>query len=54
MIALYLEALAAIALSLPILMAGVWIVQQRTGNYGWLEPRTSIFLPLPPHKGVVT
>jgi steroid 5-alpha reductase family enzyme len=29
---LYLEALAAIALSLSVLMAGAWMVQQRTGN----------------------
>jgi steroid 5-alpha reductase family enzyme len=32
---LYLEALAAIALS--ILMAGAWVVQQRTGNSGWVD-----------------
>jgi len=86
--ALYLEALVKIALSLSFLMAGAWMVQQRTGNSGWVdtiwtfslglvgagsalwpvasrEPnaseryrdyqsRTSIFFPLPPHKGVVT
>src|SRR5579863_2515269 len=34
---LYLEALAAIALSLSILMAGAWMVQQRTGNSGWVD-----------------
>jgi steroid 5-alpha reductase family enzyme len=34
---LHLEALAAIALSLSILMAGAWIVQQRTGNSGWVD-----------------
>jgi steroid 5-alpha reductase family enzyme len=34
---LYLEALAAIAFSLSILMAGAWIVQQRTGNSGWVD-----------------
>jgi steroid 5-alpha reductase family enzyme len=34
---LYFEALAAIALSLSILMAGAWIVQQRTGNSGWVD-----------------
>src|SRR3954466_2060469 len=34
---LYLEALAAIAASLSILMAGAWIVQQRTGNSGWVD-----------------
>ncbi len=33
----YLEALAAIALSLSILMAGAWVVQQRTGNSGWVD-----------------
>jgi len=34
---LYFEALAAIALSLSILTAGAWIVQQRTGNSGWVD-----------------
>src|SRR5580693_5333183 len=34
---LYFEALAAIALSLSILMAGAWVVQQRTGNSGWVD-----------------
>jgi steroid 5-alpha reductase family enzyme len=33
----YLEALAAIALSLSILMAFAWVVQQRTGNSGWVD-----------------
>jgi steroid 5-alpha reductase family enzyme len=37
MIILYLEALAAIALSLSVLMAGAWMVQQRTGNSGWVD-----------------
>ena len=37
MIVLYLEALAAIALSLSVLMAGAWMVQQRTGNSGWVD-----------------
>jgi steroid 5-alpha reductase family enzyme len=35
--ALYLEALAAIAVSLSILMAIAWAVQQRTGNSGWVD-----------------
>jgi hypothetical protein len=34
---LYLKALAAIALSLSILMAGAWIVRQRSGNSGWVD-----------------
>ena len=34
---LYLEALAAIAVSLSILMAGAFLVQQRTGNSGWVD-----------------
>jgi steroid 5-alpha reductase family enzyme len=34
---LFLEALAAIALSLSVLMAGAWLVQQRTGNSGWVD-----------------
>src|ERR1700691_5080122 len=37
MIILYLEALAAIALSLSVLMAGAWTGQQRTGNSGWVD-----------------
>ena len=37
MIILYLEALAEIALSLSVLMAGAWMVQQRTGNSGWVD-----------------
>src|ERR1700692_4101280 len=35
--ALYLEALAAIAVSLSVLMAAAWMVQQRTGNSGWVD-----------------
>jgi steroid 5-alpha reductase family enzyme len=34
---LYFAALAAIALSLSVLMAGAWLVQQRTGNSGWVD-----------------
>ena len=34
---LYVEAMAAIAFSLSILMAGAWLVQQRTGNSGWVD-----------------
>src|SRR5262249_61748440 len=34
---LYLEALVAIALLLSILMAFAWVVQQRTGNSGWVD-----------------
>jgi steroid 5-alpha reductase family enzyme len=34
---LYLEALAAIALSLSLLMAGAWMVRERTGNSGWVD-----------------
>jgi steroid 5-alpha reductase family enzyme len=37
MISPYLEALAAIALSLSALMAIAWLVQQRTGNSGWVD-----------------
>ena len=33
----YLEALFALALSLSVLMAGAWVVQQRTGNSGWVD-----------------
>jgi steroid 5-alpha reductase family enzyme len=37
MTVLYLEALAAIAVSLSVLMAGAWVAQQRTGNSGWVD-----------------
>ena len=37
MVVLYLEALAAMALSLSVLMTGAWLVQQRTGNSGWVD-----------------
>jgi steroid 5-alpha reductase family enzyme len=37
MTVLYLEALAAIGLSLSVLMAIAWMVQQRTGNSGWVD-----------------
>jgi steroid 5-alpha reductase family enzyme len=37
MTVLYLEALAAIALALSVLMAFAWMVQQRTGNSGWVD-----------------
>jgi steroid 5-alpha reductase family enzyme len=33
----YFTALAAIALALSVLMAGAWVVQQRTGNSGWVD-----------------
>src|ERR1700759_4634104 len=33
----YLWALLAIALSLCVLMALAWVVQQRTGNSGWVD-----------------
>src|ERR1700678_2605517 len=37
MIVTYFGALAAMAVSLSILMAGAWLVQQRTGNSGWVD-----------------
>jgi steroid 5-alpha reductase family enzyme len=37
MTAVYLEALLAMALALSILMALAWVVQQRTGNSGWVD-----------------
>lgn len=33
----YFAALATIALSLSIIMMGAWVVQQRTGNSGWVD-----------------
>jgi len=44
---LYLEALAAIALSLSLLMAGAWMVQQRTGNSGWVDTVWTFSLGIP-------
>lgn len=46
MTVLYLEALAAIAVSLSILMAGAWVVQQRTGNSGWVDTIWTLSLGL--------
>ena len=37
MVVFYLQALAAIAVALSVLMAGAWWVQQRTGNSGWVD-----------------
>jgi steroid 5-alpha reductase family enzyme len=37
MTVLYLKALVAIAASLAVLMAGAGVVQQRTGNSGWVD-----------------
>src|SRR3984885_5877226 len=37
MVILYFEALAAIALSLSVLMAGAWMVRERAGNSGWVD-----------------
>jgi steroid 5-alpha reductase family enzyme len=37
MIAQFLMALVAIAASFSVLMAGAWLVQQRTGNSGWVD-----------------
>ena len=37
MTVLYLEALAAIAVSLSVLMAGARVLQQRTVNSGWVD-----------------
>ena len=34
---IHVQVLAAIALSLSLLMALAWIVQQRTGNSGWVD-----------------
>ena len=33
----YLWALLAIALALSVLLALAWVVQQRTGNSGWVD-----------------
>ncbi len=59
MAVLYLKALVAMALALSVLMACAWVVQQRTGNSGWVDTiayqsRTSKFFPLRAKKGVAT
>jgi steroid 5-alpha reductase family enzyme len=43
---LYLEALAALALSLSLLMTGAWMMQQRTGNSGWVNTIWSLRIGL--------
>jgi steroid 5-alpha reductase family enzyme len=42
----FLAALVLIAVSLSILMAGAWAVQQRTGNSGWVDTIWSFSLGL--------
>src|ERR1700756_1244834 len=37
MTAVYLEALFGMALALSVLMALAWLVQQRSGNSGWVD-----------------
>ncbi|MGM4896279.1 DUF1295 domain-containing protein [Tardiphaga sp. 839_C3_N1_4] len=37
MTSLYLQALVLIAVSLSVLMSLAWVVQQRTGNSGWVD-----------------
>ncbi len=37
MIWLFLSGLAVMAVALSILMTGAWLVQQRTGNSGWVD-----------------
>lgn len=37
MVWFFLSALAAMAVALSILMMGAWLVQQRTGNSGWVD-----------------
>jgi hypothetical protein len=51
MVVWYLEALAAMALSLSVPMAGAWLVQQRTGNSGWVD--TIARRRAPHHEGLV-
>lgn len=37
MTAFFLSALVVMAVALSVLMAGAWVVQQRTGNSGWVD-----------------
>jgi steroid 5-alpha reductase family enzyme len=46
MLVLYLEALVFIALALSALMAMAWLVQQRTGNSGWVDTIWTLSLGL--------
>src|SRR5258707_11411798 len=46
MTVLYLMALAAIAVALSVLMASAWVVQQRTGNSGWVDTIWTLSLGL--------
>src|SRR5476649_259448 len=46
MLVLVLEALAAIAVALSVLMAVAWMVQQRTGNSGWVDTIWTLALGL--------
>jgi len=50
---LYFQTLAAIAVSLSVLMAGAWVVQQRTGNSGRVDTvwTFSLGLVLRPRPG---
>ena len=49
----YLAALVLIAVSLSILMAGAWVVQQRTGNSGWVDTIWTFSLGLPGAGGAL-
>ena len=42
----YLDALAALAASSSVLMAGAWVAQQRTGNSGLVDPIGTLSLGL--------
>jgi hypothetical protein len=46
MTAMYLEALVAIAAAISVLMASAWVVQQRTGNSGWVDTIWTVSLGL--------
>jgi len=46
MTVLYLEALAALAASFSVLMAGASVAQQRTGNSGWVDTIGTLSLGL--------
>ena len=48
----YLVAFVTIGIALSVLMAGAWVVQQRTGNSGWVDTIWSLRLGL--HNAVRT
>jgi steroid 5-alpha reductase family enzyme len=45
-IGVFLLAIVAIAVSLSVIMSGAWVIQQRTGNSGWVDTTWTFGLSL--------